>query len=89
MCVSQSNHPEIVLEMLLLAVALLVGGNSLAQASFYSVLHEHGDMNVGEQLLQKLTTHLSWITTQVKERKRQNYQVRRWSRVPVNACVEE
>ena len=31
-------------------------------------------ISTGELLLQKLTSHLIWITVQVKERKRQNYQ---------------
>ncbi len=61
--------------MLRLAVALLIGGNVNVQQAFYSVMHDRSS-EVGEVLLKRLSSHLSYITLQLKEGKQTNLQVR-------------
>jgi hypothetical protein len=71
---SPSSLPQdVVLEILQLAVAMLLGGNPRCQRAFFGVMQDRSSC-VGEDLLQRLSSHLAYITTQIKEGKKTNHQ---------------
>ena len=69
-----SYNQDVVLEVLRLAVAILIGGNPMVQRAFFNDMHDRGS-DMGEVVLKRLGSHLSYITLQIKEGKKTNHQV--------------